>query len=253
MMTSSNPTFGRDVFSSTRQVGSETMTVTGTVNKSFFLLALVFATATWSWQETWKQILTPEMAVGIAFPSILIGSAIVGFVLGLITVFFKTASPYTAPMYALAEGVVLGTLSAVMEQRYGGIVFQAVLGTFGTFFFMLFLYRSGYVQATDGFKRGMMAAMGGVMLIYLVSFIMGLFGKHIPYIHESGPIGIGFSVFVVGLAAFSFILDFDNIEQGERVRAAKYMEWYGAFGLLVTLVWLYIEILRLLSKFRERR
>ncbi len=250
MLVSSNPTFGRDVFASTREFGSETMTVSGTVNKCFFLLALVFASAVWSWQETSKQILGLE---GGSFPTLVMVGAIVGFVLGLVTVFFKKASPYTSPAYALAEGVVLGAISAVMEQRYGGIVFQAVLGTFGTFFFMLFLYRSKMVQATDSFKRGMGAALAGVCFIYLISFIMGLFGKHIPYIHESGPIGIAFSCIVVGLAAFSFILDFDNIESGERLRAPKYMEWYGAFGLLVTLVWLYIEVLRLLSKFRERR
>lgn len=252
-MISSNPTFSRDVFVNSREVGSETMSVSGTVNKSFVLLALVFATALWSWQETWKQFATPQLAGAAGFPALIMIGAVTGFVIAMITIFFKKASPYTAPAYALAEGVVLGSLSAIMEQKYGGIVFQAVLGTFGTFFFMLFLYRSKMVQATEGFKKGMLAAMGGIFFIYLISFIMGLFGKQIPYIHESGPIGIGFSCVVVGLAAFSFILDFDSIEEGERARAPKYMEWYGAFGLLVTLVWLYIEILRLLAKLRDRR
>jgi uncharacterized YccA/Bax inhibitor family protein len=249
-MLSSNPTISGNIFARTREVGAETMTVSGTVNKSFLLLALVFASALWSWQVTWGQIQMPDYA---GFPSIVMVSAIIGFAIAMLTVFVKKLAPYTSPVYALAQGVVLGSLSAVMEFKYGGIVFQAVLGTFGTFFFMLFMYRSKMIQATEGFKKGMTIALGGIFFIYLVSFILGFFGKQIPYIHQSGPIGIAFSFVVVGLAAFSFILDFNSIEEGERVGAPKYMEWYGAFGLLVTLIWLYIEILRLLSKFRDRR
>ena len=254
-MISSNPALGQSVFANSRVAGSESMTMSGTINKSFVLLALVLATAFWSWQETWKAILNPhlELAQGMGTTGLLLIGAICGFVFALISIFVPKVSPYTAPAYALAEGLLLGALSALMEQRYGGIVFQAVLGSFGTFFFMLFLYQSRMVQATSGFKRGMMAAMGGILFIYVVSFILGFFGKQIPFIHESGPIGIGFSVIVVALAAFSFILDFDSIEQGVNLRAPKYMEWYGAFGLLVTLVWLYLEILRLLGKIRDRR
>ncbi len=258
MIRSSNPTLSPDVFQRSRDgLATETMTVSGTVNKCFVLLLIVLATATWSWQETLKVFLaqSAEGAVSGAggFPILVLGGAIAGVILALVTVFFKKLSPYTSPAYAVAEGLLLGGLSAVMEQRYPGIVFQAVLGTFGTFFFMLFLYRSNYVRATDGFKRGMAAALGGVFFVYLITMILGFFGKHIPYIHESGPIGIGFSVVVVGIAAFSLILDFDQIESGERVRAPKFMEWYGAFALLVTMVWLYLEMLRLLAKIRDRR
>ncbi len=257
MFSSSNPTLSSDVFRKSRDTFStESMTVNGTVNKCLMLLCVVFGAATWSWQETLKVLLAQSAGFagsGIAMPTLVMGSAIAGMILALITIFVQKASPYTAPLYAVAEGVLLGGLSAVFEQRYPGIVFQAVLGTFGTFFFMLFLYRSNYVRATDAFKRGMMAALGGLFFVYLISMIMGFFGTRIPFIHESGPIGIGFSLVVVGIAAFSLILDFDQIEEGEHVRAPKYMEWYGAFALLVTMVWLYLEMLRLLSKFRDRR
>lgn len=247
-MLSSNPTLGQNVFTRERELGAEKMTISGTVNKSFILLSLVFATALWSWQVMTGQISAPAYAQGI-----FMGGALAGFLIGMLTIFVKKISPYTAPLYALCEGLVLGFFSAIMEQRYGGIVFQGVLGTFGTFFFMLFMYQSKMIQATDAFKRGMTMALGGLLFIYVISFILSFFGKNIPYIHESGPIGIAFSVIVVGLASFCLILDFDAIEAGERVGAPKYMEWYSAFSLLVTLIWLYMEILRLLAKFRDRR
>lgn len=252
-MISSNPTLGKGVFEKTRVRGAETMTVGGTINKSLILLTLVFATALWSWSKAWQSIANPELAVGMSIQGMAMVGGIVGFILAMITVFVKKAAPYTAPAYALAQGVFLGAFSAIMELQYGGIVFQAILGTFGTFFFMLFLYQNRVIRATDRFRKAMMIGMGGIFFIYLVSFIMSFFGTTIPYIHDSGPIGIGFSIVVVGLAAFSFILDFDGIERGEAAGAAKYMEWYGAFGLLVTLIWLYIEILRLLAKIRDRR
>lgn len=255
MMRSSNPAMGRDVFIGSRGYPSETMTVNGTVNKCLFLLTIVFITAMWSWQQTsaMMQSMSQPGELNPMFPSFLAFGGIGAFVVGLITVFFKKAAPYTAPIYALCEGLLMGAFSTMMELRYPGIVVQAVLGTFGTFFFMLFAYKNEMIRATEGFQKGMMAAMGGVMFIYLISFVMNLFGKSIPYIHQSGPIGIGFSVVVVGIAAFSFILDFHNIEQGERYKAPKYLEWYGAFGILVTLIWLYVEILNLLSKLRDRR
>lgn len=175
-----------------------------------------------------------------------------GLVVGLITIFKKEWAPVTAPVYALLEGLFLGGVSATFEARFHGIVLNAVLLTFGTLGALLVSYRAGFIRATDGFKRGVVAATGAVMLVYLVGFVMSFFGKGIPYIHQNGWIGIGFSLVVVVIAAFNFILDFDLIEQGANGRAPRFMEWYGAFALLVTLVWLYLELLRLLSKMRSR-
>ena len=148
--------------------------------------------------------------------------------------------------------LLLGALSAWMEVRFKGIVLDAVLLTAGTLFCLLLAYRSGLIKATQNFVLGITAATGAIFLVYLVGWIMGLFGKSIPYIHESGWVGIGFSLFVVTIAALNLVLDFDLIERGEAARAPKYMEWYAAFGLMVTLIWLYVEILRLLSKLRNR-
>lgn len=256
-MRSTNPVFGRNALSSVRDFSDQRMTVTGTVNKSFFLLTLVFIAALGAWQESLKLTANSYPSAQTQgdglFPIILMVGAIGGFVVGLLTVFIKKISPYTSPLYAVLQGIVLGAVSASFEKAYGGIVFQSVLGTLGTFLFMLFAYRNDMIRATEGFKKGMMAAMGGLFFVYLISFILSFFGKTIPYIHQSGPIGVGFSVVVVCIAAFSLILDFDCIEQGAREGAPKYMEWYGAFGLLVTLIWLYLEILRLLAKLRDRK
>ena len=184
-------------------------------------------------------------------PFMLIGG-LGGFVLAMVTVFKKTWAPVTAPAYALVEGLFLGAISSMFEARFPGIVMQAVMLTFGTLFALLLAYRSGLIKATENFKLGVAAATGGIFLLYLVSFGMSLFGKNIPYIHESGLIGIGFSLFVVVVAALNLVLDFDFIETGVEQRAPKYMEWYAAFGLMVTLVWLYVEFLRLLSKLQSR-
>ena len=181
-----------------------------------------------------------------------IAGAIGGFIVALVTVFKKTWSPITAPIYAVLEGLMLGGLSAIFEMQFKGIVVQAVGLTFGTLFCMLMAYKSGLIQATENFKLGVAAATGAICLLYFITMILGFFGVHMPYIHESGIVGIGFSLFVVVIAALNLVLDFDFIESGAASGAPKYMEWYGAFGLLVTLVWLYIEILRLLSKLRSR-
>jgi uncharacterized YccA/Bax inhibitor family protein len=180
----------------------------------------------------------------------LIGGAIGGFVLALVTAFKKEWSPVTAPLYALVEGFFLGSISAIYNAQFEGIVLQAVMLTFGTLFALLFAYRTGLIKATENFKLGVAAATGGIFLIYLATIVLGLFGIKIPYIHESGIIGIGFSLFVIVIAALNLVLDFDFIESGVEAGAPKYMEWYGAFGLMVTLVWLYIEFLRLLAKLR---
>ena len=176
-----------------------------------------------------------------------------GLIVAILTIFKKHLSPITAPIYALLEGVALGGLSAFFESMYPGIVFQAVTLTFGVLFALLFAYRSGLIKVTQNFRMGVVAATGGIAIVYLVSWLMNMFtGSGISMIHESGWMGIGFSAFVVVIAALNLVLDFDFIEAGAKQGAPKYMEWYGAFGLTVTLVWLYIEILRLLSKLRSR-
>ena len=175
-----------------------------------------------------------------------------GLILALVTTFKKEWAPVTAPLYALVEGFFLGAISAMYELRFDGIVFQAVALTFGTLGALLLAYRSGLIKATENFKLGVVAATGGIFLIYLVTFVLGFFGVNVPFVHESGLLGIGFSLFVVVVAALNLVLDFDFIESGVDAGAPKYMEWYGAFGLMVTLVWLYVEFLRLLSKLQSR-
>ncbi|KRD39148.1 hypothetical protein ASE35_01870 [Lysobacter sp. Root916] len=229
------------------QGDSQAMSLNGTVNKTGLLLLLTVLTAAYAWSQI---TITTEGATGL-MPFMLIGG-LGGFVLAMVTIFKKTWAPVTAPAYALVEGLFLGAISSVFEARYPGIVMQAVMLTFGTLFALLFAYRSGLIKATENFKLGVAAATGGIFVLYLVSFGMRLFGKEMPYIHESSLIGIGFSLFVVVVAALNLVLDFDFIETGVEQRAPKYMEWYAAFGLMVTLVWLYIEFLRLLSKLQSR-
>jgi len=180
-------------------------------------------------------------------------SVVAGLVVALVTVFKQTWASYTTPVYAALEGVALGGISVVFEARYPGIVSQAVFLTFGTLGALLVAYRSGVIRATENFKLGVVAATGGIALLYLLSFVLGFFGVSVPLIHSSGTFGILFSVFVVVIAALNLVLDFDFIEQGVERGAPKHMEWYGAFGLLVTLVWLYLEILHLLAKLQSRQ
>lgn len=225
-----------------------TMTLNGTVNKTGMLLLMTVLTAAFAWSQTMTP--TGELAPGAMV--YLWGGAIGGLVLALVTTFKKEWSPVTAPLYALVEGFFLGAISAIYNAQFQGIVLQAVMLTFGIMFALLFAYRTGLIKATENFKLGVAAATGGIMLIYLATIILGLFGINIPFIHESGLIGIGFSLFVVVIASLNLVLDFDFIESGVEAGAPKYMEWYGAFGLMVTLVWLYLELLRLLSKLQSR-
>jgi uncharacterized YccA/Bax inhibitor family protein len=225
---------------------SGAMTLNGTINKTGLLLVLAVITAAFAWNQV--EITEQGMTGGLYVWGGLIG----GFILAMVTVFKKEWAPVTAPMYALVEGLFLGGISAVFEARYPGIAFQAVLLTFGTLFALLFAYRSGLIKATENFKLGVVAATGGIALVYLATIVLGFFGVEIPMIHGSGIVGIGFSLFVVVVAALNLVLDFDFIETGVERGAPKYMEWYGAFGLMVTLVWLYIEFLRLLSKLQSR-
>ena len=225
---------------------SGAMTLNGTVSKTGILLLLCVITATFAWM----QVSTPA---GMANTGVYVwGGAIGGLVLAMVTIFKKEWAPVSAPLYALVEGFFLGAISAMYEARFGGIVFQAVLLTFGTLFALLFAYRSGLIKATENFKMGVVAATGGIFLVYLATIVLGFFGINIPMIHDNGIIGIGFSLFVIVIAALNLVLDFDFIETGVERGAPKYMEWYGAFGLMITLVWLYIEFLRLLSKLQSR-
>jgi uncharacterized YccA/Bax inhibitor family protein len=247
-MRSSNPTLNDKAFESERAlVGAEPMTIAGTVNKTAMLLGLVVVPAVYTWTLLVNNPGSPEVVTPW-----MLGGLLGGFVLALVTVFKHAWAPVTAPLYAVCEGLLLGGLSAIFELRFPGIVIQAVGLTFGTLLALLMAYRSGVIKATENFKLGVVAATGGIALLYLVSMGMSFFGRQIPYIHESGPIGIGFSLFVVVLAALNLVLDFDFIEKGAERGAPKYMEWYGAFGLMVTLIWLYLEILRLLAKARKR-
>jgi uncharacterized YccA/Bax inhibitor family protein len=223
------------------------MTIEGTINRTGILLLCVLATAFF----TWNQFFTSRDPA-VVMPYILIG-AFGGFIMAMVTIFKKEWSGVTAPIYALLEGLFLGAISATLEVRYPGIAIQAVALTFGTCFCLLLAYRSGLIRATQKFTLGIVAATGGIALIYLVSMVIGFFGIQIPFIFGNGPIGILFSVAVVVIAALNLILDFNFIEQGARQGAPKYMEWYAAFGLMVTLIWLYIEIVRLLTKLRDRR
>jgi uncharacterized YccA/Bax inhibitor family protein len=221
------------------------MTVNGTANKTMFLLALAMGTACFTWSKTFPGLETNPAA---AMPWAM-GGAVVGLIAALVICFKQTWAPILAPVYALAEGLFLGGVSASFEAQYPGIVIQAVGGTFGT---LLVAYQSGFIKATENFKLGIVAATGGIFLVYVISMIGSFFGFPIPYIHDAGPIGIGFSLVVVVIAALNLVLDFDFIEQAAERGAPKYLEWYGAFALMVTLVWLYMEILRLLSKLRSR-
>ena len=249
-MRTANPALNAKAFGRVEgMVDSTVMTVQGAVLKTGFLTILLGAAAVYTWDITYKYAAAGDMA---AIQPWLWGGLIGGLVLALITIFAPKASPFTSPLYAIAEGLFLGALSAIFEMQYPGIAFQAVGITFCTLFAMLLLYTTGVIRATPAFRRGIMAATFGIMLIYLLTWVLRMFGIGIPYIHGSGLVGIGFSLFVVVIAAMNLVLDFDLIEEGAKRRAPKYMEWYAAFGLLVTLVWLYIEILRLLSKLRSR-
>lgn len=248
-MRTANPALNDNTFTGYGRsiAAGDAMTIQGTANKTAFLLLLVLATAIWTWRMYYSETGQQSLALWIAI------GAIGGFIVAMVTVFKKQWAVATGPLYALLEGLVLGGISAVLEGKYPGIVIQAVGLTFGTLFCLLLAYKSGLIKATENFKLGVVAATGGIALVYVVTIILGLFGIRMPYIHDSGLIGIGFSVFVVIVAALNLVLDFDFIESGAAQGAPKYMEWYGAFGLMVTLIWLYIEILRLLSKARSRR
>jgi uncharacterized YccA/Bax inhibitor family protein len=246
-MPTSNPAMNEEVYgrAGLAETTVNAMTVQGSVLKSAVLVVILMVTAGYSWVQA--QAGPSTMSSGL-----LIGGAIGGLITAFATIFFPKISPYSSPVYAALEGLVLGAISAMYNARFPGIMIQAVGLSIGVLVVLLFLYGTGLVRATQRFRTGVIAATGAIFLVYLVGFVLSLFGGHIPYIHQSGPVGIGFSLVVVVIASLNLILDFDFIEQGARRQAPKYMEWYGGFSLLVTLVWMYLEILRLLSKLRSR-
>jgi uncharacterized YccA/Bax inhibitor family protein len=246
LLRTSNPALNEKAFQGAGVATGEAMTLNGTVNKTGLLLICVVATAAWTW-NLFLHSQDTSMALGLAM-----AGGIGGFIVALITIFKKTWSPVTAPAYALLEGLVLGGVSAMFEAKYHGIAIQAVSLTFGTLLALLLAYRSGLIPVTQNFRLGVVAATGGIALFYIATLILGFFGIHFTSVYGAGPIGIAFSLFVVIVASLNLVLDFDFIETGVRVGAPKYMEWYAAFGLMVTLIWLYFEILRLLSKLRDR-
>ena len=247
-MRTSNPALSDNTFA--RVPGlvrtEEAMTAQGTATKAFLLLLCVLVTASWVWSKYYQtmnpQVVTPWLAIG----------GIAGFVVALVTVFKPTWSPITAPVYALLEGLLIGGVSALMEAQFHGIVIQAVALTFGTCLAMLMAFKTGVIRATENFKMGVVAATGGIALFYIITMVIGFFGIRMPLMYGNSWASIGFSLFVVVIAALNLVLDFDFIEQGAARGAPKYMEWYGAFGLMVTLIWLYLEILRLLAQLRSR-
>jgi uncharacterized YccA/Bax inhibitor family protein len=245
-MRTSNPALNERAFQGERAVLGDTMTLQGTVNKTGVLLICAVATAAWTW-NLFLHSHSPQSVMPLA-----ILGGIGGLIVAMVTIFKKEWAGITAPIYALLEGLVLGSISAILELRFPGIAIQAVSLTFGTLVVLLLAYRSGIIAVTEKFRLGVIAATGGIALFYIVQIVLGFFGIHFTAVNGSGAIGIGFSIFVVIIAALNLVLDFDFIETGVRVGAPKYMEWYGAFGLMVTLIWLYFEILRLLSKLRSR-
>lgn len=244
---SANPALNKNTFTKLKDFSSSDniMTIQGTVNKTGILLVLALLSASWVWRQLFTYE-TPQMSLYI-----MVG-VIGGLIAAMVAIFKPTTAPVAAPIYALLEGLFLGGISSVMEARFPGIVIQAVGLTFGILVALLFAYKSGLIKATENFKLGVAAATGGIFLMYMANLILGFFGVSVPFIHDNGLFGICVSGFIVVIAAFNLVLDFDFIEQGAEQRVPKFMEWRAALGLMITLVWLYLEILHLLSKLRSR-
>jgi uncharacterized YccA/Bax inhibitor family protein len=241
---SGNPALTANTFNEAMaKAGEERMTVMGTVHKTGLGLLILLLTASYSWG---LAVTDPMLNV------CLWGGLVGGFITAMIIIFKKHLAPVLTPVYAALEGLFLGAISCQFEMQYGGIVSQAVLCTFGVLAALLMAYQSGLIKPTENFKLGVVAATGGIAIFYIVALLMNMFGGSIDFMTDSSPLSIGISVFVVTIAALNLVLDFDFIEQGAEAGAPKYMEWFGAFGLMVTLIWLYLEILRLLAKLRDR-
>jgi len=246
MIRSGNPALTANSFTNNvPYTGAEYMTLEGAVTKTSILLVIAAMSAAGSW------MITASSGGALAFPLTIVG-ALGGFVLSMVIIFKKTTAPFVAPIYAAVEGLFLGAISMVFDRYYPGIVIQAISLTFGVTAALLMAYISRVIKPTQNFRLGVVAATGGIALFYIVSLVLSLFGV-MPHIHaSSSPLSIGFSFFVVVIAALNLVLDFDFIENAAAAQTPKYMEWYAAFGLMVTLVWLYIEILHLLAKLRGR-
>lgn len=242
-----NPALRRGFSKINSNYNGESMTIAGTVNKTFMLLSIALITASFTW--------TRFFSTARYFESIqnwMIGGIIGALILGLLTAFIPKLARVTAPLYALSEGLFIGGFSALLESMYPGIVIQAISLTFTVFLGMLFLYKFQIIKATKKFKAGVLSATFGILLVYLLNFVLSFFGVKMTMLHDSGLISIGFSLFVILIAALNLIIDFDFIEKVTLNGAPKYMEWFAAYGLMVTLVWLYIRILDLLSKLNSR-
>ncbi len=241
-----NPTLSEKTFIKAAQdgVGAVPMTVSGTVNKIIVLGGIVIASAV---ATTFMVIAKPELLM----PS-MIGGAIAGLIIVLVLSFKQHLAPTLAPLYGIVEGVFVGAMTLMFDSMYPGIALSAVLLTFAILASMIGLYKGGVIKATPTFKRAIYSATAGIAIFYVVSMVLRLFGIQMPLIYDSGIFGIGFSLIVVGLAAFNLVLDLDRIEEGAAYGAPKYMEWYCAFGMIVTIVWLYMEVLRLLAKISSR-
>lgn len=249
-----NPVFGKNTFQrAASEYGTETMTVNGAINKTALMVLFVLASAFYTWQQFF-EVYTPgnPIAAVSSIKSLMLIGGIGGFIVAIITSFSPKNAPFLTPIYAILEGMFLGGISATFEAQYPGLVMRAVALTFGVFLSMLFIYRQQIIKVDGKFRRGMFAALSGLMIVYIVSWIARLFGAEMAFLYGGGTFGIGFSLIVVGISAFSLLLDFDFIERGATSGAPKQMEWYSVFGLLVSLVWLYINILRLLSALARR-
>jgi len=249
---SSNPVFKENIFHRDYSVTSESMTVNGTMNKTALMLLIVIAGAIFTWNKFFEAIaINPESGAAAVMPWLIAGG-IGGLITAIVTAFRPQSSGISAPIYAIFEGLLLGGISAIFESMYSGIVMRAVALTLAVFLAMLFLYRSGIIKVTKKLQMGIFAATAGIAVVYLVSFIGGFFGMEFSFLHGNSNFSIGFSLIVVAIAALNLVLDFSFVENAVASGAPKYMEWYGAFGLMVTLIWLYLEILRLLSKLASR-
>jgi len=247
----SNPVMSEKAFGKQRVAAeSQAMTINGTINKTALMLLLIIAAAIYTWNKFFGAA-SPEAGQSAVVPWLLVGG-IGGLITALVTVFRPQSSSVSVPVYAVFEGLLLGGISAIFESMYPNIVMRAVALTLAVFAAMLFLYRSGIIKVTKKFMMGVFAATAGVALVYFVSFIAGFFGAEMGFLYGNSNFSIGFSLVVVGIAALNLVLDFAFIERAAESGAPKYMEWYGAFGLMVTLIWLYLEMLRLLSKLASR-
>lgn len=238
-MVTTNPLLTRE--ESFSRTGDASMDLNGTVNKTGILLLICLATAAYAWY-------TPALQGPLIMAPVL-----GGFVLSLVGIFKPATSPFVAPCYAALEGLALGAISEMLNRRYQGIVANAVLLTFSVLALFLFLYATRIVRVTNGMRVAVIAATGGICVVYVIDMILHFFGVSVPFLYSNGWLGIGVSLLVCGIAAFNFFLDFDAIEGYIRSGSPKYMEWYSGMALLITLVWLYLEILRLLSKLQSRR